>query len=126
VKILVIGSALRSVSDDAERMGMTFLEEAQTAPRYRLYALEDRWAALVADEEHGTAIAGELYEFPPERFEDIVGSEPPGITQGQVELADGRRVHAAVGDPAVLDEQGVDITSYGGFAAYLATRQETG
>ena len=117
---LVIGSALRSVSNAQAEHGLRFLEEARTAPRYRLYSLEDRWAALVPDDERGIAVPGELVEVADELWDSIVATEPPGIVPGPVELEDGRMVTAALGDEAYLDRHGKDITSYGGFAAYLA------
>ena len=60
--VLVIGSALRSMGFDQAAAGLTFIEEARTAPRYRLYSLEERWAALVPVEEGGVSVAGELVE----------------------------------------------------------------
>ena len=121
--VLVIGSALREVSDVQERLGMTFLEAASTAPKYRLYSLEARWAALVEDHEAGTSVAGELVEIPDELWGEVVASEPPGITPGPVELADGRTVLAALGDQAHLREHGVEITEFGSFLAYLRARR---
>ncbi|MBM3679569.1 MAG: hypothetical protein FJW96_17090 [Actinobacteria bacterium] len=123
IRILVIGSALRSVCGDQAALGLTFLEETRTAPRYRLYALDDRFAALVEDRERGVAIDGELVEIAEERFAEILASEPPGITQAPVELEDGRTVSAAFGDAELLAERAVEITAYGGFAAYLDARR---
>lgn len=116
--VLGIGSALREISGDQSRFGMTFVREARTAPRYRLYSLEERFAALVEDEEGGISVPGELVEVPDERWAEIAATEPPGITPGPVELDDGTVVTAALGDPAYLREHGVDITEHGGFAAY--------
>ena len=107
--VLVIGSALREVCGDQAALGLTFVGEIRTAPRYRLYALDDRFAALVEDAERGIAVPGELVEVADERWEDIAASEPPGITPGPVELEDGRTVIAALGDPAHLAEHGVPI-----------------
>jgi hypothetical protein len=123
VKVLVIGSALREVSDVQERLGMTFLEAASTAPKYRLYSLEDRWAALVEDPEAGTSVAGELVEIPDELWDEVVASEPAGIVPGPIELEDGRTVIAALGDDGYLREHGVEITEFGSFAAYLRARR---
>ncbi|MFQ5426393.1 MAG: gamma-glutamylcyclotransferase, partial [Gaiellales bacterium] len=96
--VLVIGSALRSRGVDQEALGLRFLRETATAPRYRLFSLEDRWAALVEDPERGVSIAGELVEVDDERWPGIVASEPPGITSGPIELADGTVATAALGD----------------------------
>lgn len=121
--ILVIGSALREVCGDPAALGLTFLEEVSTAPRYRLYAIEDRFAALVEVADGGISVPGELAELPDELLEEVLASEPPGVTQGPVELADGRVASCAFGDPAVMAEDGRDITAWGGFAAYWRAQQ---
>ena len=122
MRILVIGSALRELGVDQAALGLTFLEETRTAPRYRLFAIDDRFAALVEVDEGGISVPGELVEVPDELLEAILASEPEGVTQAPVELVDGRVVNAATGDPAVLARTGRDITAYGGFAAYVRSR----
>ena len=121
--ILVIGSALREVCGDPAALGLTFLEEVSTAPRYRLYAIGDRYAALVEVAEGGISVPGELAELPDELLDEILAGEPPGVTQGPAELADGRVVSCAFGDPAVLADKARDITAWGGFAAYWRAQQ---
>ncbi len=116
--VLVIGSALRSLGVDQAALGLTFREETRTAARYRLYAVADRYAALLEDGTTGRSIVGELVEVADARFDEIVSLEPPGITQGPVELADGRVVSGALGDPRLMATEGLEITSFGGFAAY--------
>jgi gamma-glutamylaminecyclotransferase len=124
--VLVIGSALREVCGDQAALGLEFVEEARTAPRYRLFSLEDRWAALVPTDEGGISVPGELVELPEQRWAEILATEPPGIAPGPVELDDGRMVTAALGDPGYLEEHGRDITEHGGFAAYLRSRRPAG
>lgn len=119
--VLVIGSALRSQGFDQEAAGLRFIEEARTAPRYRLYSLEERWAALVPVEKGGVSVEGELVEVSDERWPEIVASEPPGIVPGPIELDDGREVTAALGDPVHMERHAVEITEHGSFAAYLAS-----
>jgi len=121
--VLVVGSALREVCGDQAALGLTFLEEVATAPRYQLFALSDRFAALVEVREGGISVPGELVELPADRLEEILASEPPGVTQGPIELADGRIVSGATGDPAVMAADGRDITAWGGFAAYWRAQQ---
>lgn len=117
--ILVIGSALQEVCGDQEALGLRLIEPASTAPRYRLYSLDDRFAALVPDEDDGIAVPGELVEVNEERWEELAATEPEGITPGPVELADGRTVTAALGDPTYMAKHGTEITAYGGFLAYV-------
>lgn len=116
--LLVVGSALREVSGDQAALGLSFLEEVVTAPRYRLYAVGDGFAALVEVDAGGIAVPGELVEAPDALLEKILASEPAGVTQAPVELADGRLASAATGDLSILGDRARDITAWGGFAAY--------
>jgi hypothetical protein len=118
VKLLVIGSGLRAICGDQSALGLTFLEAARTAPRYRLYSIDDAYAVLVEDPQSGAAIAGELVEVADDRLAELVAAEPPGVVQAPVELDDGRLVSAACGEPGALAGQVKEITAYGGFAAY--------
>ena len=119
MRLLAIGSALRAVCGDQAALGLTFVEEAWTAPRYRLYSVDGSHAALVEDAAGGASVRGEIVEIDDDRWGEILASEPPGITQAQVELADGRHVSGAVGDLAMLGDRARDITAFGDFAAYL-------
>jgi gamma-glutamylcyclotransferase (GGCT)/AIG2-like uncharacterized protein YtfP len=121
MRLLVIGSALRDLCSDQAALGLHFLEPARTAPRYRLYSIDDRYAVLSEDEEAGAAIAGELVEVAEERLEELLASEPAGVVQAPVELEDGRVASAAFAQPGAL-AGAREITAYGGFAAYLRAR----
>jgi hypothetical protein len=100
------------------------IADARTAPRYRLVAIEDRFAALVEDEESGIAVPGRLFEVPDEVWEALLASEPPGLTMEPVELEEPRPgIVAAFADESA-QARARDITSYGGFLAWLAARGE--
>lgn len=120
--MLVIGSALREICGDQAALGLRFLETARTAPKYRLYSVDDAFAALVEDDEAGAAIAGELVELDEGRFEELLAAEPPGLIQAPVELEDGRVVSSAFAEPSALAAGAREITGYGGFAAYRRAR----
>ena len=122
--VLAIGSAL--VGDETERHGLRPLGDARTAPRYRLLTLEDRWAALVPDEEAGISVPGRLFEVTDEQWAALVAAEPPGLTQEPVDLEDGRGGVTSAFADASAQARATDITSYGGFVAYLAARNESG
>ena len=123
MRILAIGSALREVCGDQAALGLTFVEEARTAPKYRLYSIDDRHAALVEDEQHGISVPGEIVEIADDCWEEIRARAPPGVTQAPVELSDGRVVTAAFGDPEQIAAGAREITEFGGFAAYLRARR---
>jgi hypothetical protein len=118
-RLLVIGSALREVCEDQAALGLTFVEVAWTAPKYRLYSIDGSHAALVEDTQNGVSVRGELVEIADDRWEEIIGSEPPGVMQAPVELMDGRVVTAAFGDSEQVVARAREITAFGDFAAYL-------
>jgi len=123
--ILVIGSALRAVCGDPAALGLTFVEETRTQPRYRLYALEGRFAGLVdvGETGGGSSVPGELVEIPRSLLEAVQASEPAGVSQAATLLADGRSVSCAHIDLAVVGAAAVDITSWGGFLPYWRSLQ---
>ena len=100
--------------------GARFLEPARTAPRYGLWFVDGRWPALVRAED-GVEIECELYELDDALAGRLAGIEPPGWERAPVELADGRTAETFLGDPA-LTARGVDVSAYGGWAAFVASR----
>jgi allophanate hydrolase len=100
--------------------GARFVERTRTAPRYRLYFVDERWPALVPADESGAAIECELYECSEELLERLARIEPPGWNRGPVELEDGRTVEAFVGDPE-LAARGVDVSEHGSWAAFVSS-----
>jgi allophanate hydrolase len=100
--------------------GARFLEEVETAPRYRLWEVDGRWPALVED-AHGVAIRRELYEIEAPHLARLAGLEPRGWNRAPVELADGRSAEAFLGEQS-LQSRGRDISAHGGWAPYRASR----
>ena len=101
--------------------GARFLERTPTAPRYRLFFVDGLWPALVsATPEDGAAIECELYECSEELLERVASVEPPGWNRTPVELEDGRRVEAFVGD-AELGARGVDVSEHGSWAGFVSS-----
>jgi hypothetical protein len=105
--------------------GAPLVAEVRTAPHYLLYSVGDRYPALQPcpkDTGAGAAIAGEVYDLPLDVLRDqLLPAEPPELELGVIELADGA---AALGmilrrpGPALDDL--ADITSFGGWRAYLS------
>ena len=88
--VLFIGSALSALSDVQRRLGVVALGPASTAPRYRLFTVEDRLAALLEDPGAGTSVSGELGEISEESWKALLATDPPEMYTGTVELTDGR------------------------------------
>ena len=123
MRLLALGSALRAICGDQAALGLTFVEEAYTAPKYRLYSVDGTHAALVEDETGGVSVRGEIVDVDNGRWDEILASEPPGITQAPVELADGRVVSGAVGDLAQLAGRAEEISAFGDFAAWVEAKR---
>lgn len=101
--------------------GATFVREAQTAPAYRLWSIDDRHPAMVRVSAGGAAIAVEVWSVPAGSVAALLMQEPPGLSIGKVRLADGEEVLGVLGEPALCEGQR-EITAYGGWRAYRAAR----
>ena len=116
---LIYGTFRSGQPGHANLAGARLVQSVETAPRYRLFEVDGRWPALVEAGGDGTAIAGELYDLESTHIARLAEIEPPGWHREPVELADGRRVEAFVGD-ASLGARGRDVSAHGGWAAYVA------
>lgn len=116
--VIFNGGLMRGQSAHWKLTGATFLEEVQTAPHYRLYSIGDRYPAMLRDDERGVAVTAELYQLPDALWEQVYAAEPPGLTCGPVELADGRILAGIMAEPAFVARHGQDISEYGGWADY--------
>lgn len=123
IELAVFGAHMRGLplSGDLAGRGGRLIGEIETAPHYRLYAL-DRLdpprPGLVRLESGGAGIAGELWELPASALGGFMAGIAAPMAIGKVELADGRWVtgflceaHAAAAAP--------DITDSGGWRQWL-------
>jgi len=102
-----------------------FLGEVRTAPRYRFYAVDDRFPALWPVNEGGVSVPGELYDVPLEVVRDrFIPIEPPELELGVIELGDGSAALAVILRADVHEHgQGlVDISEHGGWRRYRNNR----
>ena len=95
----------------------------RTAPVYRLFALDTvppkPGLVRVGPGEQGAAIEAEVWSLDVEAFGSFVAEVPPPLSIGTVELADGRQVKGFLCEPSALSDA-EDITTHGGWRAYLA------
>jgi allophanate hydrolase len=125
VQLAVVGAHLSGMplhwqltSRDARLVRRT-----RTAPVYRLYAMNGQTPpkpALVHS-GGGGAIELEVYELDVSAFGSFVSEVPPPLAIGTVTLEDGSSVRGFVAEPRAL-EGALDITSAGGWRAWLAGR----
>lgn len=97
-----------------------------SAPRYKLFALPGGPVARpgmvrVPEGEGGQAIPLEVWEVPAEHFGSFVAGIPAPLGIGKVELADGRVVPGFICE-GIGTEGATDITHFGGWRAYMASR----
>jgi len=112
------GGLMRGQSAHWKLKKAVFVEAVQTAPRYRLFSIGDRYPAMVRDEARGVSLAAELYQVSEEAWPFIANIEAPGLYRGPVELSDGRVVEGMLGQERFVSRNGTDISSSGGWAHY--------
>jgi len=66
------------------------------------------------------SIAVEIWSIPVAGLAAILQKEPPGLCVGKVRLADGIEVLGVLGESILCDGQ-TEITSYGGWRAYIGS-----
>jgi hypothetical protein len=69
----------------------------------------------------GVAVAVEVWDVPPAGLGEILVKEPAGLCIGKVTLEDGTETLGVLGEPALVEGER-EITSYGGWRAYIAAR----
>lgn len=124
-QLFVNGTLMRGLKLNANLGGATFLEAPRTAPRYRIFSIGDVHPGMfeVDADESGIAVPGELYDVPDEVWARVEAGEPPGLYRGPVHLEDGRVVPGIL-FPRELTAGHREITEFGGWRQYMATRDE--
>jgi len=103
-------------------VGATFVREDRTDACYRIWSIGDRHPAMLRTPGSGTSVALELWTVPPQGLASILLKEPPGLAIGKVVLQNGQVVLGVLAEPFLCEGQR-EITSYGGWRAYIAARQ---
>ena len=126
IAIAVVGAHLAGMplNHELRTEGARFLETISTAPDYRLYALTgtvpSKPGLLRVARGQGSVIEIEIWALPAAGFGRFVAAIPSPMAIGTLALADGRSVKGFVVEPeAVAGAR--DISSFGGWRAYLAT-----
>jgi gamma-glutamylcyclotransferase (GGCT)/AIG2-like uncharacterized protein YtfP len=122
-ELFVNGTLMRGLALHANLHGAEFLGEARTAPTYRLFSIGDRHPGMFEVTDGGVAVAGELYLVPDEVWARVEAGEPPGLYCGPVRLEDGRTVQGILYPRALAEGRHRDISEFGDWRAYMASRQ---
>lgn len=126
VPIAVCGAHLSGMALNHQLLSRNarLLQETRSAPHYRLYALAGGppfRPGMIRVAENGEAIIVEVWEVPTE----TVGSFLAGIGQplglGKIELESGQWVTAFICEGHIVSTA-TDITHFGGWRAYMASR----
>ena len=123
VRLAVNGTLMRgfTLNENLLAAGASFIRETTTGRSYRLWSIDDRHPAMVRVAKGGAAIAVEVWDVPDAGLAAILLGEPRGLCVGKVLLADGEETLGVLGE-SVLCEGQREITRYGGWRAYVATR----
>ena len=127
IRVAVVGAHLTGMPLNFQltTRDAVLVEQTRSTARYRLYALpgsvppKPGLARVAAD---GAEIIVELWDVPQARFGEFVAEIPPPLGIGNLELADGRWVKGFICEPYALDGAR-DITSFGGWRAFIASTQ---
>lgn len=126
VELVVLGAHLSGQPLNSELLahGATLVGAVQTAPTYRLWALDTTppKPGLLRVTTGGAAVTGERWRMPAAAFGALVATLPAPMTIGAVVLSDGSRRPGFLVEPAAT-VGALDITAYGGWREYLAARQ---
>jgi gamma-glutamylcyclotransferase (GGCT)/AIG2-like uncharacterized protein YtfP len=121
--LFVNGTLMRGLALHQNLDGAEFVEEAHTAPTYRIHSIGDVHPGMYLVTSGGVSVPGELYRVPDEVWRRVEAGEPPGLYRGPVSLDDGRVVPGILFPPE-LAQQHPDISAYGGWRAYWASRAD--
>ncbi|WIX99673.1 gamma-glutamylcyclotransferase [Amycolatopsis mongoliensis] len=103
--------------------GSPFVATAETAPKYRFYAVGEQCPALYPVSHGGAAVTGEVYDVSLDDLRDrVLPAEPHELELGVVELADGSSAFAMLLRRPYTSHVALrDITEVGDWRAFKAS-----
>jgi allophanate hydrolase len=126
IAIAVVGAHLSGMALNGELKARRarFLEATQTAPDYRLFALNGgppaRPGLLRVAAGQGASIAVEIWALPADGFGRFVAAVPAPLSIGTLVLSDGRTVKGFLAESNGVDGAR-DISEFGGWRAFVGT-----
>lgn len=124
VRLAVVGAHLTGMPLNSQltQRDAVLVEQTQTSPDYRLYALPGTVPPKpgLARSGDGDSITVELWDIPLARFGEFVAEIPAPLGIGTLTLADGRSVKGFICEPWALTDAR-DITRFGGWRAFIAS-----
>lgn len=130
VAIVAVGAHLSGMALNHEllSLGGRLIETTSTTPDYKLYALKGtvppKPGMLRVDPGTGAAIAVEVWALPTKAFGAFVAAIPSPLSIGTVRLTDGSAAKGFLVEAAAV-EGACDITSFGGWRAFMAAQAKS-
>ena len=124
IELAVNGTLMRglALNKNLVAVGARFVREAKTKNEYRLFSIDDIHPAMYRDSHgDGNEISVEVWEMDGDGLASVLLHEPPGLCVGKVELNDGTTLLGVLGEHSIFRNQ-KEITRFGGWREYLATR----
>ncbi len=109
------------LNENLLQAGAKFIRETRTDSHYRLWSIGDRHPGMLRSHNGGNEIHLEIWELSPERLIAIIRQEPPGLCLGHITLSDGQSILGILAEPYLVENQ-KEITKWGGWRAYMASR----
>ena len=119
--LFVNGGLMRGMALHRNLAGAEFLGADRTAPRYRLFSIDDIHPGMFEVEQGGVAVAGEIYRVPEAVWVRVEAGEPPGLYCGSVRLANGRDIDGILYPRELAEANHKDISEFGDWRVYLST-----
>lgn len=122
--MFVNGQAMSGGSLNTALQDATFLGPARTAAHYRFYSVRDEFPGLLPVDEQTNPISGELYAVDYQTLRHkLLPNEPTELELCVIELDTGEgSLCMRMRDSALNLPDVTDITSWGGWRAYLETK----
>jgi len=120
--LFVNGTLMRGLKLHANLDGARFVEEATTAPVYRIFSIGDVHPGMFEIGTGGVSVPGEIYDVPDDVWARVEAGEPPGLYRGPVRLSDGRSVPGILFPREMAEGHHRDISDFGGWREYWASR----
>ena len=120
--LAVNGTLMRGLelNNNLVRVGAVFQREAQTAPCYRVWSVNDRYPGMLRVTSGGVSVSCEIWDISPGGLADVLNREPAGLSIGRIMLDDGTEAFGVLSEPWLVEGMR-EITIYGGWREYTAT-----
>ena len=123
MELFVNGTLMRGLALHDNLKGAEYVGTVRTAPRYRLYSIDDVHPGMFEVQEDGVSVTGELYRLTDAIWARVEAGEPPHLYCGPVRLEDGRVTKGILYPRELAEGRFRDISDFGDWRAYIGTKQ---